>query len=384
MQVNFQRVFDKIDELSDKYLGVWEDICDIESPTSFKEGVDAVGKYLSDMAQSRGWSVCANSQQKAGNVVCITVNPNADKKCVVLSGHMDTVHPIGLFGTPAVKIENGKIYGPGVMDCKGGIVGAFLAMDALFQCGYSDRPIKLLLQADEECSSTLSNKENINYICRQAMNAECFLNCEGYSRGTLVLERKGILKYKFMVYGKSIHASGCTEGASAIAQAAMMILELEKMKDKNGLTCNCGIIKGGSAPNTVPDYCEFTVDIRFATEEQLEQVRAKVKDISENISIDGCACEIVETGLRPAMVYSEKNEALLEKINKAFSMCGLPNVSRRVCAGGSDAAEVTQAGIPCVDSIGVEGNFIHTQNEFAYISSLNETAKRLAAVIMTI
>lgn len=63
------------------------------------------------------------------------MNPESDNQPVALSGHMDTVHPVVLFGTPAVRRENEKIYGPGVMDCKGGIVAGFLAMDALQICG---------------------------------------------------------------------------------------------------------------------------------------------------------------------------------------------------------------------------------------------------------
>lgn len=50
---------------------------------------------------------------------------------------MDTVHPVGLFGTPPVKQEGDKIYGPGVVDCKGGIVAAFFAMRTLNDCRFT-------------------------------------------------------------------------------------------------------------------------------------------------------------------------------------------------------------------------------------------------------
>jgi acetylornithine deacetylase/succinyl-diaminopimelate desuccinylase-like protein len=55
----------------------------------------------------------------------------------------------------------------------------------------------------------------------------------------------------------------------------------------------------------------------------------------------------------------------------------MPNKS----GGGSDAADVTDYGIPCIDSIGVESNGIHTPKERASISSLKDSAKRLAVII---
>ena len=52
------------------------------------------------------------------------------------------------------------MYGPGVMDCKGGIVAAIMAMEALEKCGFTERPVQLLLQSDEENGSATSNKKN--------------------------------------------------------------------------------------------------------------------------------------------------------------------------------------------------------------------------------
>lgn len=50
-------LFDKIDELYYKYLKIWEDVCNIESPTDFKEGIDNVGRYFIKMAEERNWKV---------------------------------------------------------------------------------------------------------------------------------------------------------------------------------------------------------------------------------------------------------------------------------------------------------------------------------------
>lgn len=130
-----KEVFKIINELYPEYVRVWEDVCNIESPTNYKEGVDKVCRYFTDMAVKRGWNVEISKQEISGNAACITMNGDVDEAPICFSGHIDTVHPIGLFPAPTIKKDEMNIYGPGVLDCKGGCVSSFLAMDALAQVG---------------------------------------------------------------------------------------------------------------------------------------------------------------------------------------------------------------------------------------------------------
>lgn len=378
-------IFDVIDSLNESYIKIWEDVCNIESPTKFKAGVDACGEYFAEMARKRGWKVEYFRQPVAGDIVDITLNPDADNKPIIFSAHLDTVHPVGSFGTPAVKIEGNKMYGPGVTDCKGGAVAAFLAMDALDKCGFRSRPVKLILQTDEEVSSMISDKATIGYMCERAVESVAFLNLEGGTAGEACLIRKGTITYTFKVEGIEAHGSLCaTAGASAILDAAHKIIELEKLKDKDGITCNCGVISGGSVSNTVPGYCEFKANIRFANSEQLEWVRDYVKKIAATVHVDGCKCIVNNPKGRVAMEYNEKNVALLARMNEIFEENELSSLKAAKRTGASDAADVTYAGAACIDSLGVIGEKIHSPDEFAYIDSLAESAKRLASVAANI
>ncbi len=376
-----KQLFEEIEKLNNIYLDVLEDVCNIESPTSYKKGVDAVGAYFLRMAEKHGWETEVAKQDVSGDVICITLNKNAKGKTVSLSGHMDTVHPVGAFGTPAVKRDESKMYGPGVMDCKGGIVAACMAMDALERCGFNARPVRLLLQSDEENSSATSKKATINYICDKAKDSLAFLNLEGIKGDTAVLERKGIIRFRFSVHGKALHSARCTDAANAIAEAAYKIIELEKMKDPSGLTCNCGVIHGGTTVNTVPENCYFDADIRFSTKEELEFAKQKVCEVAENTTVKGCTCVLEEISFRPAMVLSEKNVSLLDRMNEIYKENGLPVLSARACPSGSDAAYITECGIPCVDNLGTDGGEIHSLNEYIRLDSLAESAKRIAALI---
>ena len=378
--IDCEKVFKRIDALEKQYITLLEEFCLIESPTDCKEGVDAAGNYIIEKAKPFGWKIEKQDQTISGDCICITMNPDAADAPVCLSGHIDTVHPVGLFGTPAVKIDGDKIYGPGVSDCKGGIVACFLAMAALDEEGFRTRPIKLILQSDEETSSDQSNKTTVQYMCECARNAVAFLNCEPYVDGTAVLKRKGIAKYIFNITGKSVHAANCYEGISAITEAAHKILELEKYKDKNGITANCGIVSGGTKENTVPEKCVLMVDFRFSNSEELSEVKKIAQRVADTSYVEGTDCELILKSIRDAMELSDKNIRLLEKANEIFEATNLPKLSSRSTGGGSDAAYTTQCGIPTLDSIGVELGNIHSKNEYTLIKSLKESAKRIAAI----
>ena len=374
-----ERIFEKIDSLNNDYIKVWEAVGNIESPTSFKEGVDKVSTYFADMAKKLGLKIEYSRQDNAGDVLCITMNPDSKEKPIVLSGHIDTVHPLGMFGTPAVRLDDEKIYGPGVTDCKGGVVAAFYAMHALYECGFNKRPVKLILQTDEETSSKTSGGKTIKYICETSKDAVLFLNLETHAPGRATLTRKGIVSYKFDIEGKEGHSSRCvTEGANAVVDASYKIIELDKLKDDDGITCNCAIVSGGTVVNTIPGKCTFSVNFRYATEEQFEWIENYIEKLSSTEHVPGCKCTFTKLSHRPAMESKDFNVKALEKANKIFAQNNIQTLEGRMLRGGSDASYVTLCGIPCIDSFGTQGGGSHSINEYAKLDSLNDAAKRIA------
>lgn len=382
--MSFDKLSSIIDIINNRYISFWGKVSNIESPTSHKEGIDAVGAEFIKRANELGLLVEVMEHEVSGNAICITLNPDSPARPVVFSGHIDTVHPIGLFGTPAVHYEDDRIFGPGVMDCKGGTVASLMALEALAKHGFTSRPVKLIIQTDEETGSHTSNKETIAFMLEKAKGAVAFLNTEGIQRKTAVVKRKGILRYRFNICGRAVHSSKCNEGASAILEAAHKIIELEKMKDAEGLTCNCGTIEGGTTANSVAETCTFVADIRFYDENQMAKAEETVRKVAANSTLEGCTCLLDKMSERPPMPLCSENLDLLTRINEIYSDCSLPELTPRFCLSGSDAAYTTQAGIPTIDNIGVDGGRIHSVDEFAILSSLAEAAKRLAAVALYI
>lgn len=376
-----EKLFATIEELTGEYIQIWEDICNIESPSAFKEGVDAVGRYCADIARKKGWQVEVFHHDISGDAVCITMNPDVDAAPVAVSGHMDTVHPVGSFGTPTVWKDEENIYGPGTLDCKSGVVLGLFVLDVLDRCDYRKRPVKLLLQSDEEVGSRTSNKATIHWICQQAKDAVAFLNLENGRGNTAGISRTGIARYEFTVTGKAAHSAACDAGANAIAQAAHMILELEKLKQRNVLTCNCGLISGGSTPNSVPDRCTFVADIRYRDDEQLQIANKLLETVATTEYIPGCSSTYEKISYRVSMPVVKRNLDLLDRVNEILSNAGMDTLEAVALGGGSDAADVTTAGIPCLDGMGPLGGNVHSLKEYAILSSLPWAAKRITTIL---
>ena len=379
-----KELFNKIDELYPKYLKIWETICNMETPTMDKARIDALGDYFINFANQRGWATEV-FKSVTGNVVTLTMNPNSNNEPISFCAHTDTVHPVGSYGDTPVTFDDEKIYGPGVCDCKGGIVVALLAMDALRLLNYTNRPIRLFLNSDEEAGSRPINKPTINYICEKAKGSRALFNLEGATQSRVCIQRKGLITYTVKITGQEAHSSACAKsGASAILEASHKIIEFEKFKDNDGITCTCGVISGGTTHNTVPGYCEFRANFRFATQEQLSKIQTFVKEIEKTVYVNGTKTQIEEFGSRPAMEYVERNVNLLNSINEIFENNGLTKLEPYQALGGSDAAQVTNAGIPCLDNLGAIGGNIHSPNEYAIKVSLKEYAKRLAVIVTDI
>ena len=115
-----EKIYEKIDALMDDYTKILEDVVCIESPSAIKSRVDEVGKYFINLAHENGWETEIEKFEEYGDVVTVIMNRNAPGDVITLSGHMDTVHPVGLFGYPPAKRAGDKLFGPGAMDCKGG------------------------------------------------------------------------------------------------------------------------------------------------------------------------------------------------------------------------------------------------------------------------
>ena len=171
-------------------------------------------------------------------------------------------------------------------------------------------------------------------------------------------------------------------GANAIKEAAYKIIEFEKDNEDNGITFNCGIINGGGVTNIVPDLCGLCIEYRFKNMEQKKIADEKFRRIVETSFVEGTHSTSEQISNRLPMEADEKNKNLVKIINDICEQVDIEPFGMAETSGGADSAYPSLAGIPTVDSIGIEGSGAHTLNENARISSMAEMAKLTAAIIL--
>lgn len=375
-------VFETIDGLAGIYADLLEEVCAIESNSADFEGIVKVGETLCNFARSEGFSTRQRAFENAGTCYVIEMNADSEKPAIMLSGHMDTVYEKGVFGYPPVRREQNKLYGPGVADCKGGIVTALLSMSALKQCGFTCCPVRLFLQCDEEVGSRYSGYRSLEFMLEEAQKCAAFLNCESARPGKITLTRKGILKMEINIVGKRAHAKDFFQGASAVSEAGYKLVKLAEASKPDGIAYNCTLKTYDTPSNVVPDRCGIVIDVRVASMQEASQASALIEQVAKECTVFGTSGTVTKKGLRPPMEPSQKNTDLFNKINIICQKHGMPAFEPYLSAGGSDASNVSQAGIPCVDSMGIEGGKYHTLEEYCDLSSMAPRAKVLAAVIM--
>ena len=107
-----------------------------------------------------------------------------------------------------------------------------------------------------------------------------------------------------------------------------------------------------------------------------------VHRVAAECTLPGASGEVIREGMRPPMEPCEKNQRLFDQVNRICARCGLGQFEPFMSAGGADASNVSQAGVPCLDSFGIEGGAYHTIREYARLSSVPERAKVLAGIAL--
>ncbi|MCU0482277.1 MAG: M20/M25/M40 family metallo-hydrolase [Anaerolineae bacterium] len=135
------------------------ELVNYETPTLDKAAVDKLGAYMHAQFKSLGASsVTRIPQAKVGDFLLAKWNEDAPGKPIMFLIHIDTVWGIGTLAERPVRIdEDGKLFGPGAIDMKGGITVVLAALRGLVeQKLMPNRPIWVLMTSDEEVGSIYS------------------------------------------------------------------------------------------------------------------------------------------------------------------------------------------------------------------------------------
>jgi glutamate carboxypeptidase len=298
---------------------------------------------------------------------------------LLLLGHVDTV--IGHSSHTPLRPDGDRLYGPGTVDMKGGVVLSLGVARSL--AAHADRfaEVSVLLVTDEEW-----RRHTFRHVERFAGYDACLcfeggqLSADG-DEG-VVVQRKAAGTMRVGATGRAAHSgSAPDQGRNALLALAAIAIEVARRHDPNGperLSVVPTILRSGDAFNVVPAEGELLCDMRADSSETFETVRAGVPG-----ERDGVALEAEMQRVWPGMDSRSATGGLLERASGRLGR-SIVGVSR---GGASDASHFASSIALTVDGLGPRGGAAHNPGEFVLAPSLRgraEVALALAAAVLAV
>lgn len=258
---------------------------------------------IADSDEYPRWNLIARHEgTKPGE--CVHFNSHHD---IVEVGHGWSFDPFG------GELENGKIYGRGACDMKGGLATSIIAAEAFIAiCPDYAGAIEISATADEESGGY----GGVAYLAEKGYfnpdKVQHVIIPEPLNKDRICLGHRGVWWAEIETKGRIAHGSMPFLGDSAVRHMGAVLEEMEthlfpllasKRTDMPVVpdgakqsTLNINSIHGGEPEQDpsytglpvpcVPDRCRIIIDRRFLIEEDVEQVKSEVTRMLEKIKTE--------------------------------------------------------------------------------------------------
>lgn len=358
---------------------------EIESPTHHTEGVNRMmDMAVQDMEGLGGAVERLPGIDGFGDVVLSRFPSVADpdQPGILVLGHVDTVHDVGTLADKLpIRRDGDQLFGPGVLDMKGGNRIAIEAFMALQNADIGPHlPVTFMFIPDEEVGSPSSRQR----IETEASKHKHVLVPEPLRPwGDVVTGRHAVQRFWVRVHGKPAHAGlQKAQGRSAIAKMADLIKRIEALNDYDrGTTYAVGTVHGGTFVNVVTTLCEAQVLCVAPNDDLLDEVQSNMAALAGEE--DGVRIEIEAGLLRPVAHPHEKTMALFDHARELASAMDR-DLGHCQSGGGSDGNFTGALGIATLDGLGVGGSNAHTFKEHLLVSTLVPQCRLFAGLLETL
>ena len=368
-----------IEENREAVISFLEELVNLEGRHGEKEHLLRTAAFLKRNFDEIGMeTVLIEVGEANAPIVTGVFNKDAAEKEIVFTGHYDTVFAAGSAGERPFHIKDGKAYGPGDCDMKGGIAIAFFTVKALQEFGFRNAPVRLFFVGDEEVNHQGGTAiEKIRAYTKDILAA---FNMENrYESGQLCIGRKGCYEFLLKVHGIASHPGHAyDEGRNAIEEMSHKVLALQAVtpKEKNrDYSVSVNTIKGGTVTNGIPAYCEATIDVRVKSFAALRTCEFLMREVCEKPYIEGTKTKLIRTDDMIPFETTEGVKAAYEAVKAVNDQIGGTVTGSIAVGGSSDAAYMAAGGTKVVCQCGVSGAYTHNEKEYAVVASLYEAIR---------
>ncbi|MFM8734649.1 MAG: M20/M25/M40 family metallo-hydrolase [Pirellulales bacterium] len=322
--------------------------------------------------------------------------------------HQDTVPAENMTIEPfAPVVRDGRMYGRGACDVKGGMAAMVAAVEQLLE-QRSERLATVVLSATVNEEFGFSGARGLARLwapptvdvpasdaaARKVVGRRPALAIVAEPTGLdLVVQHKGAIRWRIRVHGRACHSAFPEQGSNAIYPAGRVIMALEALAADlltrhadhpcGPPTLNVGTIRGGTGVNLVPDLAILEVERRVLPGESPHEARA------EAMARIAAACgdarleheePFLESGGLADATGDPKASAWIEKLAVAARARGAA-AARTAARYGTNASIFTAAGVPSV--VFGPGSIAqaHTADEWIDLDQVGAAAGILAALV---
>jgi glutamate carboxypeptidase len=340
--------------------------------------------YLVTLLRDAGMQTTIVEHPAGNAVVGSMVGDNPAGPVCLLLGHHDTVHPVGVAQSRIYR-EGDRLYGPGTVDMKAGLLQGIFALDLLRAYGYRAFSRLLFVSVPDE---EVSTRNHLHLLKQLAQERPLVLGLEGArSVGTVVTRRKGSIHYRLTARGLAAHSGSNPEkGRNAVLELAHQIVQAQTLAgQREGLTINAGPIKGGSRVNIVSDFAEIHFDLRFLSPEDRFAVEARWHELLQRQLVPDVQLALTaESHIMQPMVATTQSLAMAEQVQFIAQHILQVPYDPETRGGASDCCVMAAEGCAAIDGLGAIGGGAHTAQEYALISPIPARTALLAGLIMAI
>jgi len=363
------------------------------SGTEYLEG--RLTDHLEQFAAARGWPYVRQgvSPERDNIVMRVGMDSNTELPPLIFEAHQDTVPVDGMIIPPWEPVQkNGRIYGRGACDIKGGMAAMLAAADRLGKLPKEERPhVVLAFTVNEEHGFTGATK--LASIWNGEAGSDLTALIPQTPAGIIVAEptllnvvvtHKGVVRWKLRTLGIAGHSSApdrcenaiylMSDVVSALREYATNVVsamgsgELPSEKLLSSPTLSVGIIQGGISVNTVPDVCEIEIDRRILPTEDPFVARTHAIEFLADRLGDDFPLEHGEPYIIAHGLSTANNSELSEHVATVARQFG--GGEKVGAAYGTDASAYSPTAVPTVVIGPGSIKQAHTRDEWLEIEQL--------------
>jgi tripeptide aminopeptidase len=325
-----------VDADHDAIVAQWRTLTEIPAPSA-QEGkrADAIEALL------RAYGLTDVHRDSAGNVIGVRRGSGGGQR-VVFDAHMDTVFPIDTNVT--TRIENGKMYAPGVGDDTRNIVALLAMIRAMNAAGLQTKgDLTFVFTVEEETSF----RGAYQFLKDNAKQIDRYVALDGGFNG-FTYGGTGIYWHRYHILGPGGHTRSDTPPYSATLPLARAIQRIYALKVPKTSWLNVGMVGGADVFNAKASDAWMSVDLRSTVETELHGFDAEIqKIVAEEAARAGMTTKRDEVSIEEVASMPGHRDSLMVRTAEAvYRAFGLDPSITNTASNHTSAA--LRAGVPAI------------------------------------